>query len=71
MDNNVPPESTYRLVDALVKAGKDFDFVMIPGANHGAASPITQRKLQDFFLLHLQGVMPPDRNARPDRGERP
>jgi dipeptidyl aminopeptidase/acylaminoacyl peptidase len=70
MDNNVPPESTYRLVDALVKAGKDFDFVLIPGANHGAPSPITQRKLLDFFRMHLQGVMPPDRNSPSARGER-
>jgi dipeptidyl aminopeptidase/acylaminoacyl peptidase len=63
MDNNVPPESTFRLVDALVKANKDFDLVVIPGANHGAVSPITQRRLQDFFLRHLQGIEPPNRNA--------
>ena len=63
MDNNVPPESTYRLVDALIKANKDFDLVVVPGANHGAASPITQRRLQDFFLRHLQGIEPPNRNV--------
>jgi dipeptidyl aminopeptidase/acylaminoacyl peptidase len=63
MDNNVPPESTYRFVDALTKLGKDFDFVMVPGANHGAASPVTQRRLQDFFLRHLQGIESPNRNA--------
>src|SRR6185369_13902927 len=38
-DTNVPPESTYRLVNALVQAGKDFEFVMIPNAGHGAGSP--------------------------------
>jgi dipeptidyl aminopeptidase/acylaminoacyl peptidase len=63
MDSNVPPESTYRFVDALTKAGKDFDFVVIPGANHGAPSPITQRRTADFFQLHLQGIIPPNRNA--------
>ncbi|HEV8606650.1 MAG TPA: prolyl oligopeptidase family serine peptidase [Tepidisphaeraceae bacterium] len=70
MDNNVPPESTYRFADALIKAGKDFDLVVIPGANHGAPSPITQRHLQDFFLLHLQGMIPPNRNAQNNSGSR-
>jgi|SRR5262245_2632426 len=63
MDNNVPPESTYRLCDALIKAGKDFDFVMVPGAGHGMGGNYGQRKLQDFFVKHLQGTDPPDRNA--------
>ena len=58
MDNNVPVESTYRLVDALVRAGKDFEFVLIPGGNHGAQSPFTTRKLHDFFVRHLQGIEP-------------
>lgn len=63
MDDNVPPESTMRLVDALVKAGKDFDFLEIPGANHGAGSQITQRRTQDFFVQNLLGKLPPNRNA--------
>ncbi len=63
LDDNVPPESTMRFVDALVKAQKDFDLLVIPGANHGAASPITQRRTQDFFLHNLMGIEPPDRNA--------
>src|SRR6185295_11303049 len=32
LDDNVPPESTYRFVDALIKANKDFDLVVVPGA---------------------------------------
>ena len=35
MDNNVPPESTLRLVDALIKANKDFDMIFQPGGGHG------------------------------------
>jgi dipeptidyl aminopeptidase/acylaminoacyl peptidase len=70
MDNNVPPESTYRFVDALIKAQKDFDLVVVPGANHGAASPITQRRLRDFFVKHLQGIDPPNRNAQEQHGDR-
>lgn len=63
LDTNVPPESTLRLVDALIKAGKDFEFLVIPGADHGANSGITQRRTQDFFIHALQGKEPPDRNA--------
>ncbi len=33
-DNNVPPESTYRVADALIKANKTFDFLPIPGSDH-------------------------------------
>jgi len=63
MDDNVPPESTMRFVDALIKARKDFDLLVVPGANHGAASPVTQRRTLDFFVHNLQGKEPPDRNA--------
>jgi dipeptidyl aminopeptidase/acylaminoacyl peptidase len=63
LDDNVPPESTLRLVDALIKAGKDFDFLEVPGANHGAASLVTQRRTQDFFVQNLLGRLPPNRNA--------
>jgi dipeptidyl aminopeptidase/acylaminoacyl peptidase len=63
MDSNVPPESTLRFVDALIKAEKDFDMLVVPGANHGARSPVTQRRLQDFFVRHLMGQEPPNHNA--------
>ncbi len=63
MDTNVPPESTMRFVDALIRAGKDFDLLVVPGANHGAPSPVTQRRLQDFFVHTLLGKDPPNRNA--------
>jgi dipeptidyl aminopeptidase/acylaminoacyl peptidase len=68
MDNNVPTESTYRLCDALIKAGRDFDFVMVPGAGHGMGGAYGQRRLEDFFVRHLKGVEPPDRNATPPKG---
>lgn len=63
MDDNVPPESTMRFVDALIKARKDFDLLVVPGANHGAASPVTQRRTLDFLVRNLLGKEPPDRNA--------
>jgi dipeptidyl aminopeptidase/acylaminoacyl peptidase len=63
LDHNVPPESTMRLVDALVKAGKDFDLLVVPGMDHSDGGAYGRRRLQDFFVRHLHGVDPPDRNA--------
>jgi dipeptidyl aminopeptidase/acylaminoacyl peptidase len=63
MDNNVPPESTLRFADALIKANKDFDLLVVPGGGHGAGGAYGQRRLQDFFVRHLLGKEPPDRNA--------
>src|SRR5512135_993774 len=62
LDTNVPPESTMRFVDALIKAGKDFDLLVVPGANHGAASSVTQRRTTDFFVHNLLNEEPPNRN---------
>lgn len=62
LDQNVPPESTYRLVDALIKAGKDFDFVMIPGAGHTSGGSYGDRRRWDFFVRHLLGAETPDWN---------
>jgi dipeptidyl aminopeptidase/acylaminoacyl peptidase len=63
LDTNVPPESTLRVVDALVKAGKDFDLLVVPGMGHSNGGAYGDRRLRDFFVRHLQGVEPPDRNA--------
>jgi len=69
LDRNVDPASTMQVVDALIEADKDFDLVVFPGSGHGAGdSPYGQRRLRDFFVRHLLGVSPPDRNAlSPDR----
>ncbi len=64
LDTNVPPESTLRLADALIKAGKDFDLLVVPGLGHSNGGAYGQRRLQDFFVRHLHGVSPPDHNAR-------
>jgi len=63
MDSNVPPESTMRFGDALIKAGKDFDLLVIPGGGHGMGGSYGQRRMNDFFLRHLLGKEPPDRNG--------
>jgi dipeptidyl aminopeptidase/acylaminoacyl peptidase len=62
MDNNVPPENTLLVVDALIKANKDFDLVMIPNAAHGygAASNYMMRRRWDYFVKNLLGSTPPE-----------
>jgi dipeptidyl aminopeptidase/acylaminoacyl peptidase len=61
-DENVPPESTYRVVDALIKAGKNFEFLSVPGMGHSDGGPYGRKKKRDFFVKSLLGVDPPKRN---------
>lgn len=60
LDDNVDPSSTMQVVDALIKADKDFDLVVFPGGKHGAGtfSPYGVRRRRDFFVRHLLGVEP-------------
>ena len=59
MDTNVDPASTMQVVNALIKADKDFEFLVVPGAGHGVAgSPYGKRRVQDFFVKSLLGVEP-------------
>jgi hypothetical protein len=52
-----------RLADALVRADKDFDLLVIPNGGHGMGGAYGQRRMEDFFVRHLLGSEPPDRNA--------
>jgi dipeptidyl-peptidase-4 len=65
MDDNVPPSNTLLVVDALIKANKDFDLVLFPNSRHGfgAFSPYMMRKRWDYFVTHLQGKTPPQEFA--------
>ncbi len=63
LDRNVDPASTMQVVDALIKAGKDFELLVVPGVGHGAGGGYAKRRERDFFVRHLLGVEPPDRNA--------
>jgi dipeptidyl aminopeptidase/acylaminoacyl peptidase len=59
LDTNVDPASTMQVVDALVRADKDFELIVFPGAGHGAGeSDHGRRRRQDFFVRHLLGVEP-------------
>jgi dipeptidyl aminopeptidase/acylaminoacyl peptidase len=68
LDTNVDPASTMQVVDALIKADKTFDLLVIPGENHGAGRSgetgrYGLRKQFDFFVQHLMGATPPHWNA--------
>ncbi|HEU5235820.1 MAG TPA: prolyl oligopeptidase family serine peptidase [Pyrinomonadaceae bacterium] len=68
MDTNVDPSSTMQVVHQLIKHNKDFDLLVVHGANHGAArgdqyAPYGDRKRYDFFVRHLLGMRPPGWNA--------
>lgn len=62
-DENVPPESTYRLADALIKADKDFDILSIPGMGHSDGGVYGRRRKRDFFVKHLLQAEPPHLNS--------
>ena len=63
MDKNVDPSSTFQVVDRLIKAGKTFDLLYVPGGGHGAGGEYGQRKLEDFFVHNILRQEPPDWNA--------
>ena len=62
MDPNVDPASTMQVVNALVKARKTFDFIVLPGQGHSPGGEYGERKRFDFFVHYLLGVEPPDWN---------
>jgi dipeptidyl aminopeptidase/acylaminoacyl peptidase len=60
MDENVHVASTLQLVDALVKANKDFDLLILPNRPHGCTEdPYFVRRRWDYFVRHLLGAEPP------------
>lgn len=57
MDNNVHPAGTIRLVNALIKANKRFELVMLPGQAHGfgTMTPYFNQKMMEWFARYLLG----------------
>ena len=55
IDNNVHPSNTYRMADALIKANKRFDFMILPGQRHGytTASDYVAWRRADYFARYL------------------
>ena len=68
LDTNVDPSSTMQVVNQLIKHNKNFDLLVVPGANHPAGrgndptAPYGDHKRFDFFVQHLLGVTPPPWN---------
>ena len=62
MDDNVPPYNSYLVADALIKANKDFDFILLPNARHGYGRDnfYIMRRRWDYFVQHLLQSTPRD-----------
>nr|MDE7376245.1 S9 family peptidase [Muribaculaceae bacterium] len=59
LDDNVDPASTMQVADALIKANKDFELVVIPGARHTMGESYGDHKRYDFFTRTLKAAVPP------------
>ena len=69
LDSNVPVNNTLLVVDALIKANKDFDLLIVPNAGHGLGQ-YWMRRRWDYFVRHLKNMEPPKEFAFGERGER-
>ena len=71
MDDNVPPNNTMLVVNALIKANKDFDLLLIPNVAHGygAATNYMTRRRWDYFVRYLAGGIPPHEYEMKPYGE--
>ena len=59
LDDNVDPASTMQVANALIKAKKDFELVVLPGVNHTLGGDYGEHKRFDFFVRNLMGIHPP------------
>ena len=73
MDDNVPPTNTMLVIDALEKAGKDYDLIIFPNSHHGYGefSYYMMRRRWDYFVKNLLGAEPPkEYQLKPERDPR-
>ncbi|MFS8100870.1 S9 family peptidase [Lentzea alba] len=61
LDDTAHPHHTLRLADALVAAGKDFEMLIVPGAEHLFIDKLAyvRTRCWDFLVRSLMGVEPP------------
>lgn len=76
VDNNVNPVETMRFVDALIKANKNFDMLLVPNMYHGEGRNLyLVRRRWDYFVEHLLGITPPEnfeiKQRAPNESEAP
>lgn len=62
MDDNVHPFMAMEFIDALMKAQKPFDFLLVPNANHGGIDkiPYVAKRTWDYFVTNLRDEIPPE-----------
>lgn len=63
MDDNVDPASTMQVVHALIRAGRDFELVVLPGEGHTMGGTFGEHKRYDFFVRTLMHKAAPDWEA--------
>ncbi|HJU01969.1 MAG TPA: prolyl oligopeptidase family serine peptidase [Actinomycetes bacterium] len=61
MDDQVHPDHTLRLADRLVAADKDFELLIVPGAEHTYIDRLAyvRKRCWDFLVRELTGTQPP------------
>jgi dipeptidyl-peptidase 4 len=61
LDDTVHPDHALRLADALIAAGKDFELLIVPGAEHLFIDRLAyvRTRCWDFLVRSLLGVEPP------------
>ncbi|HEY0299132.1 MAG TPA: DPP IV N-terminal domain-containing protein [Arachidicoccus sp.] len=61
MDDNVPPQNTLMVIEALEKANKNYDLIVFPNSHHGYGeySYYMMRRRWDYFVKNLLGAEPP------------
>ncbi|MBM4187883.1 MAG: S9 family peptidase [Gemmatimonadetes bacterium] len=60
LDDNVPPALTIQVIEALTKANKDYDLLIMPNGSHAmSGNPYFRRRRWDYFVEHLGGRTPP------------
>jgi dipeptidyl-peptidase-4 len=60
LDDNVHPAMTLQVADALIRANKSFDFLILPDRHHSLNEPYVVRRKWDYFVEHLLGLEPPE-----------
>jgi dipeptidyl aminopeptidase/acylaminoacyl peptidase len=61
IDENVNPSATFKLAEALIKADKEFDMLILPSQHHGYTGIYNDyftKKLWNYFVEHLLGAKP-------------
>jgi dipeptidyl-peptidase-4 len=72
MDNNVHLQNTTKMIDALIKADKDFDLLLLPQERHGTRTPYrrkySNRRAYEFLMRHLLGAQSPESKTSDSTG---